>query len=163
AVWCQLGHMPLREMVPSVLWFVLKGMLFLVGALVYWKRPGDASAAQFYLLCVVTLCAYMGGYHWSHITPQPLLLLVFMVCAVWYLGCISALLHSFWTVSDLTERNQVKSILVGFLLALPLIGYSFYLVVWQPDDFAEGAVTWPMFFASALITLAFAVSITRYR
>ena len=42
-----------------------------VGALVFWKRPADLSARQFFLLCMVTLGAYMGGYHWSRIATQP--------------------------------------------------------------------------------------------
>src|SRR5439155_16522037 len=50
--------------------------------LVFWKRPTDGSATQFYVLCIVTLGAYMGGYHWSHIAGQPLLILVFMACSV---------------------------------------------------------------------------------
>src|SRR5262245_14749717 len=80
--WCRLGKLPLEEMVPSVLWFFLKLTLFLVGALVLWKRPADNAAAQFFLLCVVTLGAYMGGYHWTYIASRPPLLLVFMVCGV---------------------------------------------------------------------------------
>ena len=64
------------------MWFFLKLGLFVVGALVFWKRPSNVSATQFFLLCIVTLGAYMGGYHWSHIAGQPLLILVFMVCSV---------------------------------------------------------------------------------
>src|SRR5205085_5994985 len=44
--------------------------------------PTDVSATQFFLLCIVTLGAYMGGYHWSHIAGQPFLILIFMVCSV---------------------------------------------------------------------------------
>jgi len=80
--WCVLGKLPLQDLVPSILWFILEVMLFSVGALVLWKRPTDTAAAQFFLLCIVTLGAFMGGYHWSHIATQPSLLLVFMVCAV---------------------------------------------------------------------------------
>src|SRR5262245_32099713 len=77
-----LGTLPLEELIPSILWFFLKMMLFMVGALVLWKRPSDAAAAQFFLLCIVTLGAFMGGYHWNRIAVQPVLLLVFIVCAV---------------------------------------------------------------------------------
>ena len=79
---CPLSNLPLEDLVPSVLWFCLKMLLFSVGALVLWKRPTDSAAAQFFLLCVVTLGAYMGGYHWNHIATRPALILVFMVCAV---------------------------------------------------------------------------------
>lgn len=247
-----LGNLPWEDLVPSVLWFVLKMLLFSVGALVLWKRPTDSAAAQFFLLCVVTLGAYMGGYHWAHIATQPVLLLIFMVCgvmlpvvslhfyflfprkkswlvthprstfaliygppvgflatmillyfhlrgavreqalfghsptmqlatlaafdllkhtiyaylgvaALWYLACVFSLVHSYRTVTDATEQNQVKWILNGAVVALLPIGYSLYLAVGDPDRFAAGGATWPMFGASACMTAAFAVSITRYR
>ena len=70
AVWCRIGTIPWESLGPSVLWFVLKLGLFAIGALVFWKRPADPSAAQFFVLCIVTLCAFMGGYHWVRIaTP----------------------------------------------------------------------------------------------
>ncbi len=80
--WFVLGKLPWEDLAPSILWFVFKVMLFSVGALVLWKRPTDDAATQFFFLCVVTLGAFMGGYHWSHIATQPPLLMVFMVCAV---------------------------------------------------------------------------------
>src|SRR5262249_43809852 len=80
--WCRVGRLPPEELLPSVLWFFLKLGLFVVGALVYWKRPTDISARQFFLLCIVTFGAYMGGYHWSRIASRPELILVFMICAV---------------------------------------------------------------------------------
>src|SRR5213079_2660129 len=80
--WCELGRLPASELFPSFLWFFLKMLLFSVGAIVFWKRPNDDAAAQFFLFCVVTLCAYMGGYHWAHFTTQPAILVVFIVCAV---------------------------------------------------------------------------------
>ncbi len=59
-IWCPLGTMPVNELIPSILWLFLKLGLFTIGALVFWNRPQDASAAQFFLLCIVTLAAYMG-------------------------------------------------------------------------------------------------------
>src|SRR5262249_14541865 len=87
----------------------------------------------------------------------------FGVAAVWYLASIAALVHSYRTVPDVTERNQVKWILYGATLALLPIGYSLYLAIWDPDAFGAGAATWPMFAASVCLTVAFIVSITRYR
>src|SRR5262249_48095628 len=48
----------------------------------------------------------------------------FGVAAVWYLLSLVALLHSFWTTNDPTERNQVKWILCGILAAMVPIGYT---------------------------------------
>jgi transcriptional regulator with GAF, ATPase, and Fis domain len=243
--WCKLGPPHLDELAPSLLWFCLKLTLFTCGALVMWKRPADRAASQFFLLCVVTLGAYMGGYHWTHITTAPPLMIGFIVCgvllppvslhfylvfprtkevlarhprrtllavyglpllvlvillalylrvrwlfqhqypaevldtaveqllsaiylsisvsAIWYVASVLALVHSYRTITDLTERNQVKWILYGALGSLVPIGYSLSLAIWRPDDFGAGAATWPMFAASALVTVSFIVSITRYR
>lgn len=243
--WCILGNLSLQEMTPSIIWFFLEVMLFAVGALVFWNRPKDDAAAQFFLLCSLTLGAYLGGYQWTHIITQPFMLVMFIICAVllpvvslhfylvfprkkrlferhprwtlaaiygppflflaafiwqylqvrslyreggevaaiqagldsirntayiylgvasvWYLACVASLVHSFFSVSDITERNQVKWILFGALVAILPIGYSLYLALWEPDAFGAGAATWPMFAASVCLTAAFAVAITRYR
>lgn len=244
ACWCLVGQLPLEELSPSIAWFILQLGLFVVGMLVFCKRPEDASATQFFILCIVTLGAYLGGYHWIRIAAQPLLLLPFMCCAVllpvvllhfylvfprpkpwmkthpvlslvaiysmpvgwllllmgtwlyvflqvrgvldgsvehslsillteiyiylvlaalWYLASVVCLLHSFSSAADLSERNQVKWILFGSLVALVPIGYSLYLANWEKNDFAAGAATWPMFAASVCFTAAFTISITRYR
>jgi transcriptional regulator with GAF, ATPase, and Fis domain len=243
AIWCRLGRLPVEELIPSILWFFLKMGLFMIGALVFWKRPEDRSAAQFFLLCIGTLGAYTGGYHWTRIATEPWLLLPFMVCSIllpavslnfylvfprpktfvlhrpwqtllalyaipvaflvafiasyirlrsvrdgspeevatawhvfgtvarvylwvaslWYLASVVSLIHSYRTAANVTERNQVKWILFGAVLALVPIGYTLYLLSWDQDRFGAGAATWPMFGASVCVTVAFAVSITRYR
>lgn len=248
-VWSLLGQLPLDTLLPSLLWFLLKVGLILVVGLVFWKRPSDRSTALFFCLCLVTLGAYMGGYHWSRIVTQPVLLLAFMTCgvllpavslhfyltfprprpvmeryprrclaavygpplgflavliggygwvrwttqqlflgtgtaeevetalwllkvaiyvylctaALWYLACVVCLVHSYRTAPDLTERNQVKWIMAGALLAVVPIGYTLYLTLYEPEAFTAGAGTWPMFAASVLFTGAFTISITRYR
>jgi transcriptional regulator with GAF, ATPase, and Fis domain len=246
-VWCRLGRSSPAELIPSILWFFLKIGLFAVGALVFWKRPDDRAAAQFFLMCILTLGAYMGGYHWLRISTQRELLLVFMICGVllppaslhfyllfprpkrfleehpyrtlaaiygppllflaaiiptyltvraaaprdgipdlarfdriwwffqtevatylqlaglWYLISVICLIHSFRSAGDVSERNQVKWIMMGSIVALVPIGYTLFLVIYAQDDFGSGAGTLPMFLASVCFTVAFTVSITRYR
>ena len=237
-LWCELYRYPLEEMVPSLIWLFLKTALFVIGFAVYWKRPDDLSARRFYIVCVVTLGAYIGGYHWSYIAVNPILLIGFMTCGVllpvvnlhfyltfprphgllakyprrtlagiygiaginlavlfvlyagvrfsdpgapvrqyllwaiygtfglallWYLACIASLVHGLGTVQNTMERNQVKCILVGVFFSLFPIAPSLYIVVASPERFVEGAVTWPMFGASLMVTVAFAVGMTRYR
>ena len=243
-VWLKVGRPPLETLAPSVLWFLLKIGLFVVGAIVFWKRPEDRSASLFFLFCLVSFGAYMGGYHWSRIVTQPTLLLVFMICSVllpvvslhfylvfprpkavldraprrvlsvlygpaviflllliwnylwvrrlnqaglvddvtqlldemlfqiycyfgvaalWYLASVVCLVHSYRTAAHAAERNQVKWILFGTLASLAPIGYSLYLALAERQRFGGGAATWPMFFASLCVTVAFTISITRYR
>jgi transcriptional regulator with GAF, ATPase, and Fis domain len=250
--WFTLGRLPAAELLPSFIWFFLKIFLFTAGAIVFWKRPDDAAAAQFFLLCVVTLGAFMGGYHWAHFITLPPILVVFMVCAVllpvvslhfylvfprkkawlahfprrtlvvlygpplatlalvigtyslvrnaylhelpeqpstealaafeervqllvaaifvaigvaalWYLGCLIALIHSLRTARVTQERQQVQCILFGLALAMIPFLFSLGIVVTAPSAFAAGWATWPMFLASTIVTGAFVISITRYR
>lgn len=242
AIWCRVNRLPYSELFPSILWFVVELGLIGIGAFVYWKRPADRSAALFFLLCIITLGAFMGGYHWTRLATQPILVLVFMGCAVlmpavtlhfylmfprpkhllqsrpwlltavyaisaaslavfvgiyfylrairdqsaeatalpwvifgngillylavavlYYVASVAALFHSYRTASDVTERNQVKSIFVGSVLALIPIGYTLYLIFVEPDEFGAGAGLWPMFAASFCFTVAFAIGIMRYR
>ncbi|MFQ3650637.1 MAG: sigma 54-interacting transcriptional regulator [Gemmataceae bacterium] len=234
--WLQFGPTPLDALLPSFCWLVLRLGLLVVAAIVWWKRPLDTPACAFYWLCVVSFGAFLGGYHWSRIVTQPLLLLVFMFSAVlvpavtlhfylvfpriksflvarpwlflgvygppvvflclllwgylrvrvsddadhvlremllavyvylilaatWYLASIAALLHSFLTAETPVERNQVKWILSGSALATLPIGYSLYLAVFDAGRFGAGGAAWPMCAASAFVTIAYAVSITRY-
>ncbi len=87
----------------------------------------------------------------------------FGVALLWYLASIVCLIHSLRSAVNTTERNQVKWILFGGLTALVPIGYSLYLAYLRQEDFGGGGATWPMFAASACVTLAFTISITRYR
>jgi transcriptional regulator with GAF, ATPase, and Fis domain len=147
--WCSLAPLTLSEMAPSILWFFLKLMLFGVGALVLWKRPRDAAAAQFFLMCVVTLGAYMGGYHWPHITTAPVLLIGFIVCGV-LLPVVS--LHFYLVFprpKQILQRYPRRTLLAVYgvpLLVLATLLVLYLSVRWRfqhqaPTDQLDDAVT----------------------
>ncbi|HEV3142838.1 MAG TPA: sigma 54-interacting transcriptional regulator [Gemmataceae bacterium] len=244
-LWCVLGRTPLESMVPSGLWIILEVGMFVVGALVFWKRPGDRAAGPFFALSIMAVGAFVGGYHWWQIITQPVLLTLFVIAAVlvppvtlhfyhvfprpkswmirrprlvlaaiyttsivmgiailgayfwvrwlfrageaaenirhalaWnrililgsfslsslqFLAGVLCLFHSLRSNQEPSEKQQVKWILAGSLLALAPIGYSLFLAIFAPLEFVSGGAIWPMFFASACITVAFTISITRYR
>jgi transcriptional regulator with GAF, ATPase, and Fis domain len=87
----------------------------------------------------------------------------FVVAAMLYLASVVSLIHSYRSAATPPERNQVKWILYGVLASLVPIGYSLYLAIFNPEAFGGGGATWPMFAASVCVTVAFTVSITRYR
>src|SRR5262249_2875769 len=84
--------------------------------------------------------------------------LTFGVAALWYVLSVASLVHSYRAAEDPTQRNQVKWILLGSVAALGPIGYTLYLAFWEKERFGGGASAWPMFFASLLVTAAYAVS-----
>jgi transcriptional regulator with GAF, ATPase, and Fis domain len=85
------------------------------------------------------------------------------VALVWYVMIVLAVAHSFRTARDLVERDQVRWILYGSVLASIPLAIALFLAIFRPSEFGGGAATWPMFAASICFTGSFTVSITRYR
>jgi transcriptional regulator with GAF, ATPase, and Fis domain len=245
SVWCEFADSPLDTLMPSLLWLVVNVGLFVVAAMLVWRRPSDRSAARFFWLAIVTIGAYVGGYHWSRVATSAPLFVVYMTCSLllpavslhFYLGfprpkrffrrhprrtllaiytpallfwmvllagyiylrllvrdelptavqremltqywltrityaymglavilyllSIASLVQSYVKAHDLRERRQVRWIMIGALVALVPIGYTFYVAMWGRHDL--GQATWPMFAASICFTAAFTISLTRYR
>jgi transcriptional regulator with GAF, ATPase, and Fis domain len=66
----------------SCVWFLQELLIFAIGARVFWKRPEDASAQLFFAVCIFTVGAFMGGYHWTEIVAEPALIYPFALFAV---------------------------------------------------------------------------------
>jgi transcriptional regulator with GAF, ATPase, and Fis domain len=227
----------------SVVWFLQEMMIFAVVARAFWTRPHDVAARLFFWLCVLTVGAFMGGYHWSQIVIYRPLIFLFAAFAVFlpsvslhfylvfprrnpvlerhgksllrliygfpavalvglwlsmgftalvrdsggrelenglfvvqslalgYIGlavvffvlCLACLAYSYRRASSRIERNQVKWILLATLLALVPISYLMWDVWHDPARLGLARSGWPMFLVSLLYTLAYAMSITRYK
>ena len=236
-------YRPLGTYIWSLVWFLQEMVIFAVGARVFWKRPHDESARLFFWLCIVTVGAYMGGYHWTEIVVEPPLIYPFAAFAVfvpvvslhfylvfprpnpvlvryrrWVLGalygiptaylaglwgacsgrggwrplrparvvsglrlvrdlalgyigaggrdfglCILCLVDSYRSARTRAERNQVQWILLASLLASLLIAYLLWQTWFDPSTLGRDSAAWPMFGVSLLYTLAYALSITRYK
>jgi len=239
-----IGYRPMRTYLASLAWFLQEMVIFALGARVFWKRPRDGSALLFFCLCMVTVGAYMGGYHWTEIVGEPLLIHLFVIFAVfvpvvslhfalvfprpnpiylvrrrlvlatiygvatadvlalWGLmtwskwaargsaegaeealtwlkslafGSIglalaffalffACLLYNFFRrTRTRAERNQVRWVLLATLLAVPLIAYLLWRASSEPARLGQSSTAWPMYSVSLLYTVAYAMSITRYK
>ncbi len=129
SVWLKVGPTPPVTLVPSILWLLLKIGLFVVGVIVFWKRPGDSAAAHFFLLCIVSLGAFIGGYHFAHIVTQPALLIVFMTCALLLPPVTLHFYLVFPRAKRVLERHPrwVLALLYGPALIFLLLMLSAYL------------------------------------
>ena len=66
----------------SCVWFLQELLIFCIGARVFWRRPDDNSVQLFFAVCIITVGAFMGGYHWTEIVTEPLLIYPFALFAV---------------------------------------------------------------------------------
>ena len=245
ACWLPLDSFPAGDVVLSFIWFVLQLGILLVAGLALWARPFDRSAGIFYLMCLVTMGGFVGGFHWwvvagrlwltipfaisamlipvvtlhffclfpepkpwlherpwlaplaiyalpvtataalvagilwinaNHLLgrdPQPLRVwLGWLVTGIhWCLGLAAtcfgltllALVDSLRTARNPLQQRQVAWILWAALLATIPVGYTLYLARFDPEGFALGSATIPMFATSLLFMAAYAVSILRYK
>ena len=80
--WLLIHSLPFGEMLLSFVWFLLELGIFSVGALAFWTRPFDRPARLFFAMCIVSVGAFIGGYHWWVIAGSLWLNIPFCVCAV---------------------------------------------------------------------------------
>ncbi len=80
--WVLLQSLPVGEVALSFVWLLLQSGIFIVSSLAVWHRPFDRQARLFFAMCVVTLGAFVGGYHWWVIAGSPWLNVPFAVCAM---------------------------------------------------------------------------------
>ena len=82
--------------------------------------------------------------------------MVFGLCIV----CLSA---SYRSAVTRAERNQAYWILLASRLAILPIGYLLWGAWWEPARLGLSSAAWPMYVVSLLYTMAYALSITRYK
>lgn len=85
------------------------------------------------------------------------------IAAVYFLATLAALANSFFTIRNPILHSQVKWILWAAVVATVPVGYTLYLSHFHQEKFALGAASAPMFSASLLFMLAYAVGIVRYK
>ncbi len=75
-------EIPTADIVLSLVWFLLQLAIFAVSGLAVWRRPYDGPARLFFAMCIVTLGAFVGGFHWWLVAGSPWLNTPFVLCGV---------------------------------------------------------------------------------
>ncbi|MGD9714939.1 MAG: AAA family ATPase, partial [Thermomicrobiales bacterium] len=77
-----VGSLPSGGVALTLLWFFLQLTIFAVSALVYWHRPNDRPSLLFFVMCIVTLGAFIGTSHWWIIAASFWLAAPCIICAM---------------------------------------------------------------------------------
>jgi transcriptional regulator with GAF, ATPase, and Fis domain len=85
------------------------------------------------------------------------------IAATYFVAALLALFNSFFTTRNPILHDQVKWILWAAVVATVPVGYSLSLAYFQKEKFALGAASFPMFTASLLFMLAYAIGIARFK
>jgi transcriptional regulator with GAF, ATPase, and Fis domain len=121
----KVQHPPSWTYFRSCVWFLQEMLIFAIGARVLWKRPDDASAQLFFTVCIFTVGAFMGGYHWTEIVTEPLLIYPFALFAV-FVPVVN--LHFFLVfprANPILEKH--RKLVLGALYGIPA---AYLLALW---------------------------------
>lgn len=80
--WLKVKTVPFWQLAMSFIWFLLQLAILSVSAMAFWHRPFDRTICLFYVMCLLTMGAFIGGYDWWLISRSPLLSLPFALCAI---------------------------------------------------------------------------------
>lgn len=145
--WVFVQSLPLDDVLLTLVWFLLQSGITVVGALSVWHRPFDRPARLFFAMCVVTLGAFVGGFHWWIVASSLALNIPFVGCAV-FVPVVS--LHFFLTyprrIWPLTQfpRAALAGLYIvptmAFLWMVGLMGYARWLTLSQPTETVQAVL-----------------------
>ena len=243
--WLEVQSLSMWELTLPLIWFLLQLGIFTVGAVAFWTRPFDRAARVFFAMCIVTMGAFVAGYHWWIIAGSLWLNIPFAICAtlvpavtlhffmifpyakgpiairprttlvvlygppivamgvlisllcycswlyraeasaesfrsallmlrlciygymgtaaIYFILSLVALSRSFFLTRNTLEHQQLFWILLAGAISTLPVGYTFYLAQFDRVAFAIGRGSLPMFFASLLFMMAYAIGIARYK
>ena len=123
----KIQAVPMREVGLTLVWFLLELIIFSVGAVGFWSRPFDDAARLFFVMCTVTLAAFVGGFHWWTVGSNFWLNLPFAVCAI----LLPAVILHFFLVYPRPKVPLVHwpTITVVSIYAIPVLTILSFLLV----------------------------------
>lgn len=139
--WVVVQSLPLDEVLLTLVWFLLQSGIMAVGALSVWHRPFDRPARLFFAMCVVTLGAFVGGFHWWIVASSLALNIPFVGCAL-FVPVVS--LHFFltyprrtWPLTQFPRMTLAGMYVVptaAFLWMVGLLGYTRWITHGNPAE-----------------------------
>ncbi len=137
----QVQPRPWLAFVRSVVWLILQVIILVIGALVWLGKPRDPAASRFYWVCVCTVGAFIGGYHWLEIIVDFWLIAFFAGFAITLPFLSLAFYLVFPRLNPLLYRSP--RLIGGLLAAVPCLmivllwGTMLFLQTQRSGDLAE--------------------------
>ena len=173
-----IQSLPALDLLQAFVWFFCELGIFALGAVAYWNRPQDRTARLFFVTCVVTIGAYIGGFHWWIISGNLLLTIPFMFYGV-FLPVVTAHFflvfpqpQSFWNTNPRVtffSLYLIPIIAVLFFLGTILTAHTIYHFGNSPESVqtilqvvSEGVSVY-LFIAGGYFLLALWALYTNYR
>ena len=129
SAWLQLHGSSANAVWLSSAWFVLEMVIFGIGAVVVWRRPGDASAVLFFLLCADNAATFMGAFHWPLMLGSKWLVYPFVFSAILFapmtLHFFAMFPRPLWVIRA-WPRLSTAVLYIGPAIWAPFLFYQIY-------------------------------------
>lgn len=132
--WVAVQSVPLDEILLTFIWFLLQLGITGVSALAVWHRPFDRPVRQFFAMCLVTMGAFVGGFHWWIVASSLWLNLPFVACAVSF--PVVSLQFFLMYPRRTWPLTQFPRTALSALYFVPLAAFAWIVVM-------LGSTTWP--------------------
>ncbi|MCA9062582.1 MAG: sigma 54-interacting transcriptional regulator [Planctomycetaceae bacterium] len=113
----------------TITWFVCQLLILGVALAAYWNRPFDRIAQNFCLMCCASMGAFVAGFHWWIVAGNPLLNIIFIVCAT----LLPALALQFFLVfpgePDFVRRHR-RLVQIGLFAPVTILAILICVVYW---------------------------------
>lgn len=76
-----LHSFPLDELAITLVLFLVQLIILCAGGVAAWNQPNSRPTTLFFSMCIASIGAYVGGFHWWSLAGSPWLNLPFIVCA----------------------------------------------------------------------------------
>ncbi|VAX37512.1 Response regulator of zinc sigma-54-dependent two-component system [hydrothermal vent metagenome] len=80
--WLKVKTVTFWQLAMSLFWFLLELAILTVSAMAFWYRPFDRTVRLFFVMCFLTMGAFIGGYDWWLLSRSPLFSAPFALCAI---------------------------------------------------------------------------------
>ena len=139
--WIEIQSPPPGGLLLSILWLIPHLAILFVGGAACWQRPFDRSARIFFLMCIVTMVAYMGGFHWWTVANSAWLTWPFIACGV----ILPAVTLHFFLIYPRPARWTIRyrRWLIVILYAIPVaasLGAAVFLVLLHRTPMIDGVI-----------------------
>ncbi|MDA0831665.1 MAG: sigma 54-interacting transcriptional regulator [Planctomycetota bacterium] len=100
----QINSLPWSTLAQTMIWFALQLALTSLAGLAYWHRPFDNASRMFFLMTLVTMGAFVGGFHWWVIASNFWLNFPFVACA----ALVPVLLLNFFLIYPRSDSSMPR-------------------------------------------------------
>ncbi|MBL4886358.1 MAG: hypothetical protein JKY95_17740, partial [Planctomycetaceae bacterium] len=160
--WLIIQSLSSINVILSIIWCLLEFVILAVAALSFCNRPSDSAARLFFVLCLFTLPAFVGGYYWWVVSESLLLTAPFFSSAILLPVVTLHFFLNYPTRHSIRDRFPLLSIAGLYFVPVVMLGVFSFLfgVVYfsgagpESSEIVRSALAWIEYLIDVYIVIS---------